>query len=180
LKTVHFNVGVMHETTLILDMGNETNPIKRSPQLTPLSREHHEGLLFGWKIKQGLKKGTDINTIGRFVQWFWVSHLLEHFRLEEQVLAAYMPAGDLQVDRMINEHQEIEALIHINVNIVDEANLLKIADAVADHIRFEEREFFPHAESTISLENLDKIYEQLSIEKALPGNWKDEFWMKKA
>jgi hemerythrin-like domain-containing protein len=84
------------------------------------------------------------------------------------------------VDRMINEHQEIEALIHINENIVDEANLLKIADAVADHIRFEEREFFPHAESTISLENLDKIYEQLSIEKALPGNWKDEFWMKKA
>jgi hemerythrin-like domain-containing protein len=170
----------MDETTLILDMGNETNPIKRSPQLTPLSREHHEGLLFGWKIKQGLKNGTDINTIGRFVQWFWVSHLQEHFRLEEQVLAAYMPAGDLMVDRMINEHQEIEALIHINENIVDEANLLNIADAIANHIRFEEREFFPHAESTISLENLDKIYEHLSIEKALTGNWRDEFWVKKA
>ncbi|HJW16871.1 MAG TPA: hemerythrin domain-containing protein [Flavisolibacter sp.] len=161
-------------------MGNETNPIKRSNQLAPLSREHHEGLLFGWKIRQGLKNGADINTIGRFVQWFWEAHLQEHFRLEEQVLAAYMPTGDLQVDRMINEHQEIEALIHINENIVDEANLLQIADAIADHIRFEEREFFPHAEHSISSENLDKIYDQLSVEKVPPVKWEEEFWLKKA
>jgi hemerythrin-like domain-containing protein len=168
------------ETILILDMANDINPIKRSSQLTPLSREHHEGLLFGWKIKQGLKNGTNINTIGCFVQWFWVSHLQEHFKREEQVLAVYMPAEDLQVDRMINEHQEIEALIHINENIVDEANLLQIAEAIADHIRFEEREFFPHAERSISPENLDKIFDQLSKEKVPSDNWKEEFWINKA
>jgi hemerythrin-like domain-containing protein len=168
------------ETILILDMANDINPIKRSSQLTPLSREHHEGLLFGWKIKQGLKNGTNINTIGRFVQWFWVSHLQEHFKREEQVLAVYMLAEDLQVDRMINEHQEIEALIHINENIVDEANLLQIAEAIADHIRFEEREFFPHAERSISPENLDKIFDQLSKEKVPSDNWKEEFWINKA
>jgi hemerythrin-like domain-containing protein len=160
-------------------MAKITTPITRSKQLTPLSREHHEGLLFGWKIKQGLKNGTGINTIGLFVQWFWISHLQEHFRQEEQVLAVYMPAGDLQVLRMVNEHQEIEALIHINENIADEANLLQIANTLTDHIRFEEREFFPHAENTIPTENLDKIYEQLSIEKMPSGNWEDEFWLKK-
>jgi hemerythrin-like domain-containing protein len=160
-------------------MAKITSPITRSKQLTPLSREHHEGLLFGWKIKQGLKNGTDINTIGHFVQWFWAAHLQEHFRQEEQVLATYMPADDLQVLRMENEHQEIEALIHINDNIVDEANLLQIAETLTNHIRFEEREFFPHVERTISLENLDKIYEELSIEKMPLGNWEEEFWLKK-
>src|SRR6476469_6413101 len=120
-------------------MASETNPIKRSIQLTPLSKEHHEGLLFGWKIRQGIKNGTDINIIGRFVQWFWKGHLEEHFRKEEQVLAAYLHSDDTQVLRMIDEHQEIEALIHINENIVDEANLIQIADALTNHIRFEER-----------------------------------------
>ena|SRR6478672_3212422 len=160
-------------------MANETNPIKRSRQLTPLSKEHHEGLLFGWKIKQGLKNGTDINTIGRFVQWFWTGHLQEHFRQEEQVLAAYLPTDDPQVLRMVDEHQEIEALIHINENIVDQENLNQIADALSNHIRFEEREFFSYAERTIPLEQLDKIYEKLSIEKPPAKNWDLDFWSNK-
>ena len=38
----------------------EIKPLKRSKELAPLSREHHDGLLFAWKIKQGLANGTPI------------------------------------------------------------------------------------------------------------------------
>ena len=40
-------------------METATKPLKRNPNLVPLSREHHYGLLFCWKLKQGLANGTD-------------------------------------------------------------------------------------------------------------------------
>jgi hemerythrin-like domain-containing protein len=160
-------------------MDNHPKPIKRSEQLAPLSREHHEGLLFGWKIKQGLKNGTDHKIIAQFVQWFWQHHLHEHFSEEEHILATHLPAGDALVQHMTEEHQEIEALVHINEQIADEALLAKLANDIIDHIRFEERELFPYAERILPVEKLDLIYEQLSKEKAPGANWQDEFWLKK-
>ena len=160
-------------------MEQTPKPIRRSKQLAPLSREHHEGLLFAWKIKQGLKNGTGINRIAAFVQWFWDNDLQEHFRKEEQVLAANLPAGDALVQQMIDEHQDIEALIRINENIADVALLEQLARAVNDHIRFEERTFFPHAEKTIPPEKLDLVFEQLSKQPAHSEKWEDEFWLKK-
>jgi hemerythrin-like domain-containing protein len=154
-------------------------PIKRTEQLAPLSRDHHDGLLFAWKIRQGLNNGTDIKTIALFIQWFWENDLHEHFRKEEQILAACLPKDEPSVLRMIDEHHNIEALIHINESIADAALLLQLADAVTAHIRFEERELFPYAEKTIPVEKLDLIYEQLSKEKPFCPKWKNEFWLKK-
>lgn len=150
-------------------------PIKRSVQLAPLSRDHHEGLLFVWKIRGGLKNGTPIPVIGQFVQWFWETHLENHFRQEEQSLAPYF-GGDELFNRMIEEHQNIEALIHINANITDEALLTQIGDAVNDHIRFEERELFPHIEQALSVEQLDVIYKNLPVESNPISRWENEFW----
>ncbi len=160
-------------------MNTSPKPIKRSSQLAPLSREHHEGLLFGWKIKQGLRNGTDINLIAQFVQWYWQNHLQEHFTEEEHILAVHLPAADPLVQRMIEEHQGIEALVHINANIADEVLLAQLADDLNDHIRFEEREFFPYAERTLPAEALDHIYTQLSREKPSCSRWESEFWLKK-
>jgi hemerythrin-like domain-containing protein len=160
-------------------MSKELKPIKRSQQLTPLSKDHHDGLLFAWKIKQGLKNGSDIKLIGEYVQWFWNNHLHDHFREEEQILAPHLPAENELLQRMINEHQEIEALIHINENIPDESLLAKLAQSIDDHIRFEERQLFPYAEKIISEAELNLIYEQLSKEPVQCEQWKNEFWIKK-
>lgn len=163
----------------ICNMSKPIKPIKRSEQLTPLSKEHHEGLLFAWKIKQGLKNGTAITIIAAFVQWFWQSHLQKHFMEEENILAAYLPAENDLVQRMIDEHQNIEALIHINESIADEALLAQLADAVSDHIRFEERELFVYAEQTLDVEKLNIIYEQLSKNQKSLAMWQNEFWLNK-
>jgi hemerythrin-like domain-containing protein len=155
------------------------DPIKRSKQLTPLSKEHHDGLLFSWKIKRGLKNGTDIKLIADYVKWFWNNQLEEHFSQEEQVLAPHLPAENEMLQKMLDEHQEIEAMVHIIESIPDESMLDKLSDAVHDHIRFEERELFQYAEQVIPEEALNKIYEQLSKEPAQCRKWEKEFWMKK-
>jgi len=155
-------------------------PIKRSEQLAPLSRDHHDGLLFAWKIRQGLNNGTDIKIIASFTRWFWENDLQEHFREEEQILAACLPKDEPSVLRMIDEHHNIEALIHINESIADAALLLQLADAVTAHIRFEEREFFPYAETLLTPDQLNFIYAELSKEKPFPGSeWGNEFWVRK-
>jgi hypothetical protein len=159
-------------------MSKEIKPIKRSKQLTPLSKDHHDGLLFAWKIKQGFKNGADIKLIAEYVQWFWKNHLQEHFREEEQILAPHLPATNELVKQMMDEHQEIEAMVHINANIEDETLLLNLAQTLDDHIRFEERQLFPYAEKTIPEKELNLIYEQLSRERTHCKNWETEFWVK--
>jgi hemerythrin-like domain-containing protein len=161
----------------LYSMAKEIKPIKRSKQLTPLSKDHHEGLLFAWKIKQGLKNGADIKLIAQYVQWFWKNYLQEHFWEEEQILVPHLPPDNELVKQMVDEHHEIEAMVHINENIVDDALLLNLAKAIDDHIRFEERQLFPYAENTIPEKELNLIYDQLSKKTAQCEKWGKEFWI---
>lgn len=158
---------------------SQPQPIKRSPQLTPLSKDHHEGLLLVWKIRQGLRNHTPLQEIGDYVNWFWQQHLAEHFREEEEIVASYLPADDPGVRRMNEEHQELEALVHINESVTDEALLEKFAGLLNDHIRFEEREFFPYIEKTVAVEKLDELFEKLTKENRSKATWKNEFWLRK-
>lgn len=160
-------------------MPKDIKPIKRSLQLTPLSKDHHDSLLFAWKIKQGVKNGADVKLIAQYVQWFWTNHLEEHFREEEQILAPQLPFDNELLQQMFEEHEEIEAMVHINENIPDKNLLVKLADTIHNHIRFEERKLFPFAEQVIAIEELNKIYEQLIKEKKQCGKWEREFWVKK-
>ena len=157
-------------------MNEEGKPIKRSEQLAPLSREHHDGLLFSWRIRQGLKKDADVKTVSDYVNWIWDNHLMQHFRKEEEILVPLMPENDEFIKRMMEEHEEIEALIHINKNIADASNLFIFAEKLNDHIRFEERILFPHCENILTEYQLDFILKKIDIEAPLCGEWKNEFW----
>ena len=159
-------------------MDQSNKPIKRSKELVPLSKEHHEGLLFGWKIRQGLANGTDKATISRFIQWFWEADLQEHFRKEEQVFAPHLPQDNEWVQQMFSEHEEIEALIHVNAMIPDEDIMNQLADSITNHIRFEERVLFRYAEQQIPLPELEEIYQQL-IQTKEKSSWTEEFWVRK-
>ena len=159
-------------------MSKAIKPIKRSKQLTPLSKDHHDGLLFAWKIKQGLKNGADIKLIAKYVQWFWKNHLQEHFREEEQILAPHLPEDNELLKQMIDEHHGIESMVHIHENIADEILLLNLAQAIDEHIRFEERQLFPYAEKAIPEKELNLIYDQLSKVPVQCETWEREFWVK--
>ena len=157
----------------------EIKPLKRSKELAPLSREHHDGLLFAWKIKQGLANGTPIETLCNYARWFWINHIKPHFRDEEKVLVKFLPQDNALVQQMFKEHAQIRDLI-ISLDKEPDSNSLQLlAEVINNHIRFEERQLFGYAEENLSSEQLDEIYKALPDDSHCETEWKDEFWVKK-
>lgn len=150
-------------------------PIKRSAYIVSLSRDHHASLLFCWKLRQGVKKKVENTRLQRYVNYFFKEHLLAHFEEEETILFA--PYIDENVDRAFSEHQIIIALIERilkdpNANY-DDYTLL--ANRVDDHVRWEERELFPHLEKVLTQQQLELIRQQLSDEIHV-DTFADDFW----
>jgi hemerythrin-like domain-containing protein len=159
-------------------MDQPIKPIKRSKELVPLSKEHHDGLLAVWKIKQGLRNGTDHKIIAEFIQWFWENDLQEHFKKEETILSVHLPGENELVQQMFKEHEEIEALININAMIADEDIFAQVTEQLQNHIRFEERVLFPFAEKVIPSDTMEDIYQALLLSKP-KSKWENEFWLTK-
>lgn len=151
-------------------------PIKRSEQLAPLSRDHHDGLLFAWKIRQGLKNNTTPEAIMSYVHWYWNNHLQLHFSQEEHLLLTHLSESDEMAQRLKSEHQRVRELVSGSASV---SLLSELADKVTDHIRFEERQLFPYIEQTISTDKLNSIHKQLDQQPHCPEKWENEFWLKK-
>ncbi|MGE5518501.1 MAG: hemerythrin domain-containing protein [Candidatus Dadabacteria bacterium] len=160
-------------------MNGGHQPIKRIKELAPLSVEHHDGLMLVWKIRQGLRNGTPIHTIADYIQWFWTNHLEQHFHDEKVVLAPYLPKGDEMIEKMLEDHEELESMVRINEAIPDKEMMIRFADALHEHIRFEERKLFPYAEQVLSREDLEGIYNKLHKETKESSSWSNEFWIRR-
>jgi hemerythrin-like domain-containing protein len=157
----------------------ERKPIKRSPQLAPLSREHHEALLFIWKVRQGLKNGTSIDKLRSYTLWYWKEHVKAHFFQEEKILLPYMPAGHPMTEQLRKEHEQIRELILTLDMETDEQTLTMLCDLVDKHIRFEERQFFNFLEASLNQQQLDTINKELAAHPVSCAIWEDVFWVKK-
>jgi hemerythrin-like domain-containing protein len=156
-----------------------TKPIKRSEHILQLSRDHHLSLLFCWKVRQGIKKEIDPVRMLSYILYFWEEHLLPHFS-EEDILFKHV--DDKRVQRAYAEHHEINDLVKSLSSIESKDNkvlmVTKIADLVDSHVRFEERELFPHLEAAIDESELAKIGKKLLEAQPEPilDTYKDEFW----
>ena len=154
-------------------------PLKRSENLKVLSQEHHLSLLFCWKIRQGLKADVAVERISKYVGYFWQQHLQPHFQEEEMILFA--PLSDSQVQRALNEHKHIRKQVEdLAGNSGDSARkrLAELADMVDSHVRYEERDLFPHLERKLSKEQLENIGQQIKKHhpSSLPDQYEDQFW----
>lgn len=162
-------------------MKEEIKPIKRSKELAPLSREHHDGLLFAWKIKQGLENNISAERMGKYALWFWRHHIKPHFYQEEKILMPFLPDDNPLKIRLKEEHDHIRELI---IGIDDETgadkrHLTILMDLLNQHIRFEERELFPLMEQLLTQVQLEKIFKELEEHPVSCENYEDEFWVKK-
>jgi hemerythrin-like domain-containing protein len=160
---------------------SDKKPIKRNEHMVILSRDHHAGLLFCWKIKEGLKRGADILRINKYVQFFWEQHLKEHFHEEESLLFNKID-NDL-TKQAKHEHQLLvkwfNKIIKDEINSVGE--YLLFTELLINHIRFEERVLFPYLEKQLSNNTLVSIGTALTQGHQTPfnDNYPDEFWVKK-
>lgn len=158
----------------------EKKPIKRNANLVPLSREHHFGLLFAWKLKQGLAKNANLATMRNYVLYFWETGLQEHFLAEEDLLLNILPATDPHRSKVLKDHETVRKLVDEmeSKTAISEEIIEKLQHILTDHIRYEERIFFPYLEQQANAVQLAKIGQHLAEEHHEPeDNFQPEFWV---
>ena len=155
----------------------ENKPVKRSKYIMELSRDHHLGLLFCWKIKEGVKRNIEPRRIKKYVDYFWEHHLKAHFGEEETLL--FNRIDDPLCSQAKTEHQLL--INRLNELNTERHEYVGFAELLIKHIRFEEREVFPHLETALSLTILEGAYAFLSQQHSAPFKdvYPDEFWVHK-
>ena len=133
--------------------------MKRHPSLQPLSRDHHEALLQVQALRHAADGGPDERRVARArFRDLWDGWFRDHLGLEERWLPPLIPdAAD--VDRLKEEHDEIRSLAEAFVRGAAEAKpardlMLRLAERLHDHIRWEERQLFPAVEQAAGEEDL--------------------------
>ncbi len=152
----------------------EKKPIKRSRSLQPLSRDHHHTLLLCWKIRKGFTKGVDPSRIKAYSDWFFHSHLLPHFKIEEKYLFPVLGKEDHMIKKALAEHRRLRRLFEDDRN--PEKSLSLIEEELDHHVRFEERELFNRIQENATEEELALIVRHHCDEK-FQENTCDEFWL---
>jgi hemerythrin-like domain-containing protein len=157
----------------------KVTPIKRSKHIEALSRDHHLGLLFCWKIRQGIKKNTDPETMRKYVCYFWDNHLQKHFSEEEDCLFLI---NDKKCIEAVRQHERLTILFNLITNPSSDLNyelLTELTNSLYAHIRFEERDLFPYLERAIGRYKLIRIGALLEHSHAMnfKDNYPDEFWI---
>lgn len=143
-------------------------PVKRSEQLQPLSRQHHNGLLFCLLLQKGIKRQAELAAMQEFIQWFWYKDLQHHFELEEVHLVPLQKQYHQlkePLERMVLEHYQLKNIINENALNITYETVQQLRDSLERHIRYEERELFPLIEETISEQQRLAIGKVLADEK---------------
>ena len=148
-------------------------PIRRDELLAPLSREHHQGLLLCWKIRTGFRKSVDLSRIQNYAEWFYKSHLMPHFEIEEKYVFTVLGNNHNLVRRALKEHRQLRRLF--NSIKTDQKSIGLIEEKLEAHIRFEERVLFNEIQQVATPEQLIEI-ERHHNGPVTNNEWGDEFW----
>lgn len=146
--------------------------IIRHEAIKDFSRDHHQGLMFCWKIKRGFENGVNIDRMKQYADWFWENHLVPHFDAEEGYLFPILPEDDELVVQAIAEHRRLKALFSESDDVAGALRLIE--KELDDHIRLEERILFEKiqvAATDAELEIAAKHHKEIITE-----DWQDEFW----
>lgn len=148
-------------------------PIKRHEALKTLSREHHHGLLLCWKIRAGIKKNIELSRIKKYADWFYQTHLIPHFEMEEKYIFSILGSQNDLVRKAISDHRRLKRLFGNDLD--HQKTLSLIEEELERHIRFEERILFNEIQEVASPEQLLTI-EEIQSEEKFVDNLTDTFW----
>lgn len=153
--------------------------MKRSEELYPLSWQHHNGLMAVLLLKKGVQKKADVAIMVQFIQQIRKEELDEHFEAEEKTLNLFSDKYHrlrMLYQKMIEEHAAIRQCFRELEN-PSYAVIEKFYQLLDQHIRFEEREYFPAIEVTLSAEELTAISKDLShLHHQSCANFPIKFW----
>lgn len=149
-------------------------PIKRHAALKPLSRQHHSGLLFSWKLRKGFSENIDIDRIKEYANWFFKHEIQPHFKLEEEYIFSVLDSKHPLKLRALKEHRRLERLFLDDKNPKNTLSLLE--EELEAHIRFEERVLFAEIQEVATNDILEKI-ENVHLEINSTEEYPDPFWL---
>jgi hemerythrin-like domain-containing protein len=143
--------------------------MKRSNALKTLSFEHHDGLRIALHIKNELRRADHFTDLIEYIHQIYSPNLLHHFKQEETALLAPLqddPQASALVNRIRSEHAQLSVLHKLIQQNTKEAkqHIREFGKLLHDHIRFEERKFFPLAEQKLSTTQLNQIEDYLKRE----------------
>jgi hypothetical protein len=148
-------------------------PLKRAPELQPLSHDHHHGLMLCWKIRSGFAKKVAPERIKKYADWFFKTHLIPHFELEEQYVFTILNPENSLVKRALSDHRRLKRLFNKTADL--EIVLGLIEEELEAHIRFEERVLFGEIQMVATDAEL-MIISVLHSEADFVENVGDVFW----
>lgn len=148
-------------------------PIKRHQALQPLSRQHHFGLLFSWKLRKGFSNNVATERLQEYAKWFFETEIKPHFKDEEEYVFPVLDKENELVVRALKEHRRIERLFKDTEN--PEKSLNQLEEELDAHIRFEERILFNEIQKVATTEQLEKIAAIHSENESRP-EYHDPFW----
>jgi hemerythrin-like domain-containing protein len=134
--------------------------MKRNKNLQPLSRQHHNALMAVLLLKKGIQKKADKSVMKDFILSVWNDELKTHFINEEKWMMPYIEDEELNrmYKQMVLEHQQISSIIlQFEMNSYSIEITEQFYKLLEQHIRFEEREFFPAIEKCFTPTQLETI-----------------------
>ncbi|PWK23146.1 hemerythrin HHE cation binding domain-containing protein [Maribacter polysiphoniae] len=139
----------------------------------PVSRDHHHGLLLCYKLRTGFSKDIAPERMKRYTDWFFKTHLIPHFEVEEKYIFPILGNQNELVKRAIAEHCALVGLFESSHDI--ELSLHHIEETLKQHIRFEERELFNAIEKVATQAQLALVAE-FHKDEDFVDNQDDPFW----
>ena len=123
---------------------------RRHESLIPLSHEHHDALMLAWRLLTGDLSRREPELRARHVSAFFEYRLINHLRLEEDLLfpacRAVLGVEASLIDVLLSDHRELRAkAAAIKAGAHDQVESFCVL--LERHIRTEERQLFVLAEN---------------------------------
>ena len=156
-------------------MIKQNKKASRDTNLIVLSHEHHHGLIFCSRLKKTVN--VDSDTVRRYILDFWGRYLFDHFLNEELVFLPYLKEEELTT-QFKNEHQIVRDLMDEIKNPIGPIHqqALQFSKLIHDHIRFEERTFFPWLEQKLTQNQLAKVGYVFQEMEVTAHDFLPKFW----
>lgn len=130
--------------------------MKRHPTLLQLSREHYSALKLARDARRAAESdaANAMTALAPRVVDLFATELEPHFRVEERGILVFLAQSGEHalVARTLAEHAELRRFAR-ELSSPDAQTLLRFADLLTAHVRFEEREVFQAAQARLPLDS---------------------------
>jgi hemerythrin-like domain-containing protein len=137
--------------------------LKRHPALQPFSREHLTGLFHAHQLmwlSNGRARADLLTTVANFKK-AWEEEIALHFAQEERLFAD-LPVSAESLQRLHQEHDNLRNMTKslFEATPADKELCLNFGQTLNDHIRWEERQFYPEIEHALTEAGLAALAEE--------------------